>query len=693
MSVKVKAIFERLNLIVLSYSEIFFVKNIFAGYLILFLTFLNPSQGFCGLISILFAFAFSHLIDFEKEFLKFGCYTYNALLVGLAVGHIFTISLSVILFILIASIITFLLTISISDIFSKNFSLPALSAPFVIVTSLIYLSASKLTNLDVVELYSTSQIEFLNGFFPFWVKGLLRSFGGVLFMPSPLVGLIILLIVLFQSRVLFLLAVLGYFFGVFIQGTFAGSYYDTLKDANAFNYPLIAMALGGIFNIPSIKSYIFAFTGVAMATVLIKSLEALLGGYNVPVFTLPFLLVTFCYVYVLSILKFKLRPLIHKDSPEKTAEYFYTQQSRYPMDTTMYLPFIDSWFVYQGFDGGWTHKGIWKYAYDFVKKNSKGLTYNNEGKFLEDYLAFKKPVTSPCRGVVIYTIDYFVDNPIGVVDTLNNWGNCVIIKDYRGYYISLCHLAQGSIIVRPGDWIEIYQMVGLCGNSGYSPQPHIHMQYQVTSYLNSATIPFTFVGLKTENRIYQYLLPVVDQKVEPVFIDAFYYQVTNFVLDEKLVFQVYKNEKYLEEIEFIVQMEVDGTFYLSRHHSKLYLGKTDSTFYFYHLEGNDLYLKMLYQAIPSFPLSFTKGITWKDVIPKYFFQGIKYKSLLSFKNIFNFTSKNNAEYVFETDITITGKINDSRSSKKIDTKVILDPYYKIIHFEVESFRFIGKQSL
>ncbi len=683
-----KANIERLNLIILSYAEVFFGKNIFAGYLIFFITFLNPLQAASGLLSIFFAYGFSHIIGFNKEFLKSGCYTYNSLLVGLAVGHIFSMSLLVILFIAIAAMVTFLLTVSITDVFSKYLSLPVLSTPFVIVAILIYLSASKFSNLDVVELYSTSHIDFLNDFFPFWIKGLLRSLGAVLFMPNPLVGLVILLVILFQSRVLFLLAVLGYFFGVIIQGAFFGTYYDTFKDLNAFNYSLIAMAIGGIFNIPSIKSYLFAFTGVAMAAVFIKSIDVFWAGHNVQVFTLPFLLVTFCYDYVLSILKFKFRPLIHKDNPEKTAEYFYTQQSRYPLYTTMYLPFIDSWTVYQGFDGSWTHKGIWKYAFDFVKKNSQGLTYNNEGKFLEDYLAFKKPVTSPCRGIVIYTVDSFVDNPIGVVDTLNNWGNCVVIKDYRGYFVSLCHLAQSSITVRPGDWIEIYQQVGLCGNSGYSPQPHIHMQYQLTSYLNSVTIPFTFVGLKSQNRIYQYLLPEVDQKLEPVFVDAFYYQVTNFVLDEKLCYKVYKNEKYIENIEFIVQMAEDGTFYLFRNQSKLYLGKSDSTFYFYHLEGNDFYLKMLYQAIPSFPLGFTKGITWQDVIPKYFFQGMKYKTVSSLKHIFNFTSKNNADYIFESDIVITGKINDSISATKINTKVTLDPYYKFVNFEVDNLRFV-----
>ena len=684
-----KIIIEKINSIILSYAEIFFGKNLLAGYLIFALTFINPTQGLTGLLSILFAYGFAFSIGFEKQFLKSGCYTYNALLVGLAIGHIFAISPIIILFIAIISILTFLITLSLSDILSRYFLLPVLSLPFVIITSLIYLSAARYTNLDIMEMYNTSHIDLFNNFFPFWMKGLCRSLGGVLFMPSPIIGLAILLIILIQSRVLFLLAVLGYFLGVLIQGTFIGSYYDAFKDVNAFNYPLIAMGLGGIFNIPSIKSYFFAFTGVAIASILMKSIDFFLAGFNIPVFTIPFLFVTFCYVYVLSILQYKYRPLIHKDNPEKTAEYFYTQLSRYPLHTTMYLPFIDSWFVYQGFEGSWTHKGIWKYAYDFVKKNARGLTYNNEGKFLEDYLAFKKPVTSPIRGIVFYTADYFVDNPIGVVDTLNNWGNYVVIKDNRGYFVSLCHLAQGSIVVRPGDWVEIYQIIGLCGNSGYSPQPHIHMQYHLTSYLGSATIPFNFVGLEAENRIYQFLVPAIDQKIEPVFVNDFYYQVTNFVLDEKLIFKAYKKEYYLGNIEFIVKMALDGTFYLSRNNSKLYLGKSDSFFYFYHLEGDDAYLKMLYQSLPSFPLSYKAGVTWQDIIPKHFIQGIKYRTLASFKNIFNFTTQNNGTYTFESDIVIKGAINDAFSKKINMTLVTLDPYYKFLNFEVDDWKFIA----
>jgi urea transporter len=678
--------------IILSYAEVFFLKGLVIGVLVLCITLLNPALGIAGFISISVAYAFALFVGYEREFLKSGYYTYNALLVGLSIGQLFAISPLTILFISIAAIITFMVTVSMSDVLHKYFALPILSAPFVIVTSLIYLSAAKFTNLYVSELYAAGHVNILSDVFPYWINGFLRSLGAILFMPSPAIGLFLLGLILFHSRVLFLLAIIGYYFGISLQGAFVGSYRNAFYDLNAFNYPLIAMALGGIFNIPSVKSYTFALTGVAMATVLIKSIDIFWAEYGIPVFTLPFLLITLGYIYVLNLLQYKYRPFIYKDSPEETAEYFYTQESRYSQVSTMYLPFKDSWSVYQGFDGEWTHKGIWKYAYDFVIKNKKGFTYENEGKNLEDYFCYKKSITSPCKGVVAYTSDIFPDNPIGVVDTFNNWGNFIVIKDYRGFYVGLCHLALGSILVKPGDWVDIFQDVALCGNSGYSPQPHIHIQCQSTSFLSSVTLPFSFVGLKTEKNIYHHLIPKKDVVVAPIFIDDYYYQVTNFVLDECLHYKVYRNDRFIEDIVFKVKMGIDSTFYLSRNNSRLYFGRSDSTFYFYHLEGNDKYLRMLYQALPSFPMSYNLGFPWNDIVPVKFIKGWKQRIMLNVKNMFKFGAQNNAEYEFKDDTTIVGNITSGIMHKKIKTKVVLDPYLKFSEFEFDNTKFIADQS-
>jgi hypothetical protein len=107
-------------------------------------------------------------------------------------------------------------------------------------------------------------------------------------------------------------------------------------------------------------------------------------------------------------------------------------------DIKVNLPFNGKWSVYQAFDGKWTHKGKWRYAYDFViKKDNK--TYQNDGLYLEDYYAFGQSVVSPINGYIVAKRDDLVDNFIGDVDRVNNWGNYIIIKSDYGYFVEIVY--------------------------------------------------------------------------------------------------------------------------------------------------------------------------------------------------------------------------------------------------------------
>lgn len=677
--------------ILLSYSEIFFLKGVLIGSVILGLTMLNPNLGVSGLFSILTAYAFArYVVGYQKEFLKSGHYTYNALLVGLSIGQLFEFSSLSALYIAIAAILTFLITVAMVDVMSRYFLLPVLSIPFVIVTSLIYLAAARFSNLYVNELYATGHILILDDFFPLWIQGLLKSMGAVIFMPSYFAGLVLLTLILVHSRILFFLAIGGYYFGILLQGAFTGSYVDAFYDLNTFNYPLIAMAIGAIFNIPTLKSTIFAMTGVAAATVLIKSIDIFWSQYGIPVFTLPFLMITLGFIYVLGLLHYPNRPLIYKRSPEETAEYFYTQKVRYPVHTPFHLPILDEWSIYQGFDGPWTHQGIWKYAYDFVKRDQQGRTYQNEGLYLEDYYCYHQPVVAPCRGYVAYTASHFPDNAIGVVDTLNQWGNYVVIQDVRGYYVGICHLAQGHVYVKPGDWVEPYQHLGLCGNSGYSPEPHIHFQYQTTSLMTSATMPFCYYGVLSGQKYAHHLIPEVGDRVAPAFTQSFYQQVVNFILDDELSFAVYYQDQWLENICFKAKMAIDGTFYLADKESRLYLGKNEVSFFFYHLEGNSHYLKMIYQALPSMPLTYLPAASWQDTVPEKFFSNWINQLLTNLKRLAIESVKTNASYRFRSDTEVEGTIQSQFLGDTVSTYVELDPYVKFKTIRVGDYQFIQK---
>jgi murein DD-endopeptidase MepM/ murein hydrolase activator NlpD len=149
------------------------------------------------------------------------------------------------------------------------------------------------------------------------------------------------------------------------------------------------------------------------------------------------------------------------------------------------------------FDGEWTtiNGGVTKptshswgivtqrYAYDFVVTDDDGNTHRGDGDDLTDYYAFGKPIRAPADGRVVKTRDGLRDYPnpgTGQVEwrTWDIAGNHVVIKHGDGEYSTLAHLKQDSIRVRPGDEVERGDVVGECGNSGHSSEPHLHFQLQ-----------------------------------------------------------------------------------------------------------------------------------------------------------------------------------------------------------------------
>ena len=75
-------------------------------------------------------------------------------------------------------------------------------------------------------------------------------------------------------------------------------------------------------------------------------------------------------------------------------------------------------------------------------------------------------------------------------------GNHVILE-FDGGYVVLAHLRRGSIRAAPGTRVELGQVLGECGNSGNSTQPHLHIQVM------DALDPMTARGLPMSFRDYQ----------------------------------------------------------------------------------------------------------------------------------------------------------------------------------------------
>ncbi|WP_426949767.1 M23 family metallopeptidase [Ornithinimicrobium sp. W1679] len=72
-----------------------------------------------------------------------------------------------------------------------------------------------------------------------------------------------------------------------------------------------------------------------------------------------------------------------------------------------------------------------------------------------------------------------------------------------GVLVALCHLRQGSLTVAPGQRLAAGQVVGRCGNSGNSTEPHLHLQALDQIDVSQATgLPLAFpAGLPRNGQI------------------------------------------------------------------------------------------------------------------------------------------------------------------------------------------------
>jgi len=662
-------------------AEILFLRGVMTGAFLLIAMLLQPAVLLMGLTGVLAAFAFAKVAQLEESYLNHGPFLFNPLLAGLSVGYLFQPGAASLFLAAGAGVLAFILTWVLSHILRTFLLLPVLSLPFIAVSWIVHLAAFRYAGLlpAIVPKYVYSIG------LPIFLEGFLRTLGLIFFLPNLWVGTVVAVLLLFNSRIQFLLALFGYALGTSIRGILTGTFIYVYYDPSALNFILVALAIGGFYLLPSPRSYALAAIGVALAALIGEAASVFWAAVALPVHALPYNLVTLMMLYLLGLVRHRLLARFPQSSPEKTLDRELTARLRYQgSGRTIALPFSGRWVVWQGCDGKWTHQGIWRYAYDFLIKDDGDRTYRGSGLHLTDYYAFQKPVLSPIRGWVVTIVRDLPDCAIGNVDQDHNWGNYVILYDDRGFYLEISHFAQNSIVVNQGDRIERGTLLGRCGNSGYSPQPHIHIQAQLTPELGAATIPFSFANLMVNDQFYIETAPIENTVLETVNRDLSLSQAVTFPLDSQLHFRVFEKGRTLSQCVVTVRMAVDGSFLLDSGKAKLFFSRDEDGFMFHHLDGDDLALALLFIAMPRLPLVKCQlGQQWCDYLPI----GMVTKGL---RRIFYQLGSSlyprlaSVQYVgqWESNDTLIGTISIPGVSSKILTSVSFNPDGQLLSVSV-----------
>ena len=116
-----------------------------------------------------------------------------------------------------------------------------------------------------------------------------------------------------------------------------------------------------------------------------------------------------------------------------------------------------------------------RWAYDLLVE-----PYLTGSSDLEDYGCYGVPVVAPASGLVVGARDGEPDITPGIIsnNVIVPTGNHVFIQMETGTYLVIAHLKEGSVTVKPGETLEEGQLIGECGNSGNTSEPHIHIHHQ-----------------------------------------------------------------------------------------------------------------------------------------------------------------------------------------------------------------------
>jgi murein DD-endopeptidase MepM/ murein hydrolase activator NlpD len=158
-------------------------------------------------------------------------------------------------------------------------------------------------------------------------------------------------------------------------------------------------------------------------------------------------------------------------------------RARYRLATRLTLPFRGEWWV---FWGGPTERQNYhvvapdqRHAYDFVVWR-QGATHRGDGTANRDYWDWGREILAPADGVVVEAVDGVRDNrpQVQVENPQAPAGNHVVLDLGHGEYALLAHMRRGSLRVHKGDHVRRGEVLGLCGNSGNSSEPHLHFHVQ-----------------------------------------------------------------------------------------------------------------------------------------------------------------------------------------------------------------------
>lgn len=269
-------------------GQVMFQNNIYSGILFLGGIFYNSwLLGLAALLGTIISSGTALILRYPKEDIENGLYGFNGTLTGIAILLFFELNLATVLALILGAILSTLMMHLLKKI------IPPFTAPFVIVTWFVIYSLFFIFNFPLLSSSAPTEntINILSAFS--------NSFGQVMFQENVITGLLFLLAILVNNRLMAIYAVYAAVLGSLTGWLLLESFSTINAGLMAYNAILCAIALTG----KRWNDFMWITIAIILSTVLNKGL-AMTGIITL---TAPFVLVTWFILILKNIERFMLR--------------------------------------------------------------------------------------------------------------------------------------------------------------------------------------------------------------------------------------------------------------------------------------------------------------------------------------------------------------------------------------------------
>lgn len=479
-----------------------------------------------------------------------------------------------------------------------------------------------------------------------WAVTFFRTLGALLFSPTLGFGLVIAFTVLLWSRTAFIAGVIGWLAGVVVATALSRLGVVFYWMPTAYNFFLSGMALGGVFLLAGRSSMALAALAGSSASLLAVGLQHLFPGTALGYLPLISALVVWIGTYALA-RNDRQRIAVPNPTmdlpPEKAwwrAAYWRRRSGR--EGPFLVVPIGATSQISQGFDGALSHVGSWRFGLDFQRPDPPGRPRRRD---TDAEAAWSPPVVAPASGMVERVRNDVADNPLGICNYADNWGNYVIIRLDQGDWALLAHLREGSIVVKPGERVEIGAYLGAVGNSGRAAFPHLHLQVQNSPEPGASSAPFRLANFLSAadagsplQQWHSVALPEQGMVVAPAQFNPAAQRILTSVAPGTGVWSI-EAQGFLPSpfrgvgegisTQVTISLDAKGRHLIKAAGSRGLVARADADAWriFEVEDGASPFAVLLALAIPAVPYAATSGLVWEDWSPVVPFGVLRWSGL------------------------------------------------------------------